>query len=89
MPKIMDLLRSKVDFGWFQCQTCCLKCSNYILQQPEVSFPRCRTRDDIVHIYQQATPLAKIGERKRRDTLEYLRCIGDAKGEGFEDVFAF
>ena len=34
-----------------------------------------RTRDDIVHIYQQDTWLVKIGERKGHDTLEYPTCI--------------
>ena len=54
-----------------------------------MGFPRCRTRDDIVHIYQQATRLAKIGERKGYDTLEYPRCIRDAKGEDVKDAFTF
>ena len=47
---------------------------------------RHKTRDDIVPIYQQATPLAKIIERKVHHTLEYPRCVGDAEGKNFEDA---
>ena len=54
-----------------------------------MSFSCRRARDYVVHIYQHATRLAKIGERKGHGTLEYPRCIRDAKGKDFENIFAF
>ena len=40
-------------------------------------------------IYQQASPLAKIGKCKVHYTSKYPRCVGDAEGEDFKDVFSF